>query len=230
MAIVTRAGKGAALTHTEMDNNLTELNTRPDGQTFPSDPTVGIKISGATPDWGWVDLLGTLITVDGTATETVYIGNIKQPQFAEGDDAYISFHMPHDYVLGSEMYIHIHWSHNTAIVTGGTVTWAFETTYSKGHNQDYFRTPVIITVASSGSTIPYQHIIAETVATTPGGSAVLLNTNDMEIDGIIICRIYLDSNDLLTTGATVNPFVHYVDLHYQSTGIGTKNKAPNFYS
>ncbi len=25
-------------------------------------------------------------------------------------------------------------------------------------------------------------------------------------------------------------FVHFVDLHYQSSGIGTKNKSPNFYT
>jgi hypothetical protein len=52
----------------------------------------------------------------------------------------------------------------------------------------------------------------------------------MEVDGIIMCRLYLDSNDIITSGGTVNPFVHFVDLHYQSTGIGTKGKAPNFYN
>ena len=27
-----------------------------------------------------------------------------------------------------------------------------------------------------------------------------------------------------------DPFCHEVDIHYQSTGMATKNKAPNFYT
>jgi hypothetical protein len=26
------------------------------------------------------------------------------------------------------------------------------------------------------------------------------------------------------------PFLHYVDIHYQSTGIGTKQKSPPFWT
>jgi hypothetical protein len=231
MAIVKRLVKGSPLTHAELDNNFEELDKIPNGKTFPKNSDIGIKIDVDDPDWGWMDMEGYVDLMGGQGTYQLYRGNIKQIQLQEGQDAYVSFHVPHDYVPGSELYIHIHWSHASTGVTGGTVTWVFETTYSKGHNQAYFIEPVNISVVDDASAIQYQHRIAETVATTPGGSAVLLDTNQIEVDGIIITRLYLDSNDILTSDAsTVHPFVHFVDLHYQSNGLPTKNKAPNFYN
>lgn len=230
MAIITRAEKGSALTHNELDNNFVELETSPDGKIFPKTSGVGIKVDVDAPTYPWFDLEGIVSTSSGSAVHNLYIGGIKQPQFEEGQDAYVSFHMPHDYIPNSEMYIHTHWSHNSTVVTGGTVTWAFETIYAKGHNQEPFKTPVNISVIDTANPVQYQHQIAETQATSVGGSAVTLATEDMEVDGIIVCRLYLDSNDLETSdGSIVNPFIHFADLHYQSSGIGTKNKAPNFY-
>lgn len=227
MAIITRTSKGSALTHAEMDNNLTELDKIPTGKVFPKTSGVGIKIDTDNPAFGWHDIIGAITFGQGTSTFEIYRGGIKQAQFAEGQDSYVSFHMPHDYLQGSPIYIHAHWSHNSAVVTGGTVTWAFETIYAKGHNQTAFSAPVIIAVIDYASSIQYQHMIAETVA-SDGGS--VLNTNDLEVDGVIISRLYLDSNDIQTSnGSTVNPFVHFVDIHYQSTGLPTKNKAPNFW-
>ena len=40
----------------------------------------------------------------------------------------------------------------------------------------------------------------------------------------VIC--YLAAN---TMDGGALPFLSFCDIHYQSTGIGTKNKAPNFY-
>ena len=230
MSIITRESKGSALTHSEMDNNLNELDKIPDGKIFPNTKGVGIKISGTTSDFGWHDIIGNVTAGQGTSSYQNYIGNIKQAQFSEGEDAYIGFHIPHDYLPNSPIYIHAHWSHNSSVVTGGTVTWGFETIYAKGHNQSAFDLPVIITVAQAVSIIPYQHLIAETVASTVGGSPVLLDTSNIEVDGIIQTRLYLDSNDIQTSNASiVKPFVHFVDIHYQSTGLPTKNRAPNFW-
>lgn len=227
MTIITRTSKGSALTHAEMDNNLSELDKIPTGKVFPKTSGVGIKIDTDNPEFGWHDLIGYINSGQGTSTFQTFSGGIKQAQFAEGQDAYVSFHMPHDYLQGSPIYIHAHWSHNSTVVTGGTVTWVFETIYAKGHQQAPFSTPKLISVVQSASTVQYEHMIAETVASDGGG---LLTTNDLEVDGIIMSRLYLDSNDLQTSNASVvNPFVHFVDIHYQSTGLPTKNKAPNFW-
>lgn len=234
MAIVTREEKGSQLTHTEMDNNFKELENSPNGKTFPKTQNTGIKIDTDDPDFGWHDIPGFLYgdtTQSGTADMMSYRGGIKARQFHEGDESFVDFHIPHDYVMGTPIYIHVHWSHISTVVTGGSVTWAFEIMYAKGHNQAAFPAPVVVSVVDNINTTQYQHQVAEGVASTDGGSAVSLNTNDLEVDGIIQCRLYLDSNDIITSDASlVHPFAHFVDIHYQSTGVPTKNKAPDFWT
>lgn len=232
MAIVLYSEKGSALTKVEHDNNFDELNKIPNGKIFPKDSGVGILIDSDAPDWGWYDLIGELKVYGdvGDATRVMYRGGIKALQFDENDSAYVDLHIPHDYAPNTPIYIHVHWSHTSTECTGGSCTWGFEAMYAKGHNQAAFEAPVNISVIQSGSTTQYQHLIAETIASDVGGSAVTLDTGDLEVDGIIQCRVYLDSNDLTTSGAPVVPFAHFVDIHYQSTGLATKNKSPDFWT
>lgn len=234
MAITTRADKGSALTHGEMDENITDLRDIPTGKIFPKAKDLGIKIDTDAPDWGWHDLVGTLsIAAIGTpaALET-YRGGIYAYRFdAEGKEAFIDFHMPHDYVTGTEIYIHAHWSHDSTLVTGGSVTWGFELMYAKGHNQAAFPAPITASVIDPVNTTQYQHQVGETICSSSGGSGTTINTDDLEVDGIIQCRVYLDSNDIVTSDLSpVHPFVHFVDIHYQSTGLPTKNRAPDFWT
>lgn len=230
--IILRETKGLELTHSEMDNNFDELDKIPTGKTFPKGQNLGIKIDTDDPDYGWYDLDGTLrLSATGpTAEYATYRGGIQAVQFDEGDEAFIDFHMPHDYAQGTDIHIHTHWSHNSTIVTGGSVTWGFELMYAKGHRQAAFPAPVTPVVVDAAEPIQYFHHIAEVQASQTGGSAGALVLEDLEVDGIIQCRVYLDSNDITTTGGVVTPFVHFVDIHYQSTGIPTKNKAPDFWT
>lgn len=177
---------------------------------------------------GWADLLGTIHSRGVGATDpnwATYSAGIKQYEFAVNDEVWHEFHIPHDYVPGTDLYIHAHWSLNVGSISED-ISWRFETCYAKGHNQAAFSTPsTISTGAVASSTTQYQHIISEVQLSTSGGGAGLLDTDDLEVDGVILCRTYLYAN----TGATA-PFLHFVDIHYQTTGVmGTKNKAPDFY-
>jgi len=234
MTIITRSGKGSQLTHTELDTNFTDLRDGLNAR-LPKTSGTGIKIGGEGDDtFGWHDLTGPLQIDSDDANRALmqtYRGVLKQRQFIEAvSEAYVDFHIPHDYLPGSAIYIHAHWSHNSALVTGGSVTWKFDAMYAKGHTQQAFSAPVPITVAQSANTTQYMHMIAETAASTPGGSAVQLDTDLMEVDGIIQCLVSLDSNDITSSGAVPDPFVHQVDIHYQSIGAPTKQRAPDFYT
>lgn len=233
MAIVTRAGKGSQLTHAELDNNFTELEQIPEGKVFPKTVNKGIKVDTAAPDFGWHDLVGNLYTAGlggSAASYAIYRGGIQALQFDEGDEAKIDLHMPHDYAMGTPIYIHVHWSHASTVVTGGSCTWAFEVMYAKGHDQGVFEAPITASVVANASTTQYRHLVSETVLSDNGGSATTLDTNMLEPDGIIQIRAYLDSNDMTTSDlSVVAPFIHFVDIHYQSNGIPTKNKAPGFW-
>jgi hypothetical protein len=234
MSITTRAAKGSRLTHAELDTNFTDLR---DGVALmvPKAAGSGIKVDSlGTPTYAWHDLHSVLHTDPGQPTTpdfVTYRGGIKARQFAENDEAYIEFHIPHDYVPGTEILIHAHWSHTGALVTGGSVTWGFEISYAKGHTQQAFSEPILVTVAQNASTTQYMHMIAETTMTSEAGGLTTLPIGDMEVDGVLNCRVYLDSNDMTVSGGGVPlPFLHFVDLHYQSTNVGTKNKVPSFYA
>lgn len=234
MAITLRQAKGTELTIAEVDTNFTDLR---DGVNLmvPKTKGVGLKVDSlGTPTFGWHDLLGILTVDEGSPQEAdmvAYRGGIKARQFPVGKEAFIDFHMPHDYVPGTDIFIHVHWSHTSLFVTGGSVTWGLETMYSKGHNQGAFSAPITIAIQQSASTTQYQHMIAETAASTPGGSGTQFDTAILETDGIFQSRIYLDSNDLtVSAGGIPDPFVHFVDIHYQSTGVPTKQRQPDFWT
>jgi hypothetical protein len=217
-----------------MDTNFTDLRDGIGGLQIPKTQNTGIKVDSlGTPTFAWHDLTATLYAASGgqPATFNTYRNGIRQWQFvAESDELFCDFHLPHDYDIGTDLHIHVHWSHASATVTGGSVTWAFELTYAKGHDQGAFPASKTVTVQQNASTTQYQHMVAETTATTVGGSGTQFDTDDMEPDGLLICRFYLDSNDITDSVVVPDPFVHAVDVHYQSTGVGTKAKVPDFWT
>lgn len=235
MTITTRAGKGSALTHAEMDENFTDLRDGIDAK-VPKTKGTGIKVdSTGTPTFGWHDLIGNVFVPDPAGptapTYNTYIGGLKQYQFTVGDEVQATYHLPHDFLPASQIFIHVHWSHNSTLVTGGSVTWGFELTYSKGHNQAPFSAPINIVEVQNGSTTQYQHLVCEAPASVTGGGANLLDSDLLEPDGVIIGRVYLVANNLtVSSGPVPEVFFHTADIHYQSTNVPTKNRLPDFWT
>ena len=233
MTITLRATKGSELTHNELDQNFIDLR---DGVNLmvPKTQNTAIKVdSQGTPSYAWHDLHSTIHTNPADpGSEPAFVpyrGNIHARQLEVGDECYIEFHIPHDYVMGSEMFIHTHWSHNDNAVSGGGVTWGFEISYAKGHNQAPFSDPILVAVTQAASSTQYQHMVAETSITSVSGGATSLPVGQIEVDGVMIVRCWLDSNTMVSSNPQPQPFLHFIDLHYQSTNIGTKNKAPGFW-
>jgi len=199
---------------------------------LPKTSTSGIKVDTTTPTFGWRDITGEITNAGGAnkPTNTTYRGGIDQFRFSAGDESIIRYHIPHDYVAGTDIHIHVHWSHISAIVTGGTITFTAESIYAKGHNQTAFSAPVTGTFVGTASTTQYQHIISETQYSASSPAGLQLDTDDLEPDGVILIRLEMTTNNITSSGAVPDPFIHEVDIHYQSTNIGTKDKAPDFYT
>jgi hypothetical protein len=229
MPIIYRSEKGQDLLPEEVDDNFRQLEEIPDGKIFPKTKGVGIQIDRADPDFGWKDIVGT--SKGGLSTSPpsseVYQGGIRQYRFEVGDDIVYDYHLPHDYAPDTDIFIHTHWSHNNSDVTAGSVTWQIEAMYAKGFNQSFFLTPILVNIVASASTIRYQHMTSEIQLSAPGGVGGLLDTNLLEVDGILIVKVVLTAN---TMDNLAKPFLHTTDIHYQSTGIPTKNKAPDFWT
>jgi len=204
----------------------------------------GIKIDMTEPTFGWRDLTGPTTTTNTGATKpshTAYNGAVDGFQFGDGDEESYEFHIPHDYVPGTDIYLHVHWSQTSATATGGTIDFKYFAVYAKGHNQDeaagsFTSTPITATFSSidindGGSGLnQYQHFVTEVIISGASATAALFDRDDIEPDGVIQLTLEMDSNNLTNSGAVLDPFIHEADIHYQSTNIATKNKAPNFYT
>lgn len=205
-----------------------------DNIVLPKTSGTGIKIDTASPTMGWRDITQDISVrgIGGTDPAfNVYINGIRQQQFSVNDECFLEIHIPHDWDPTTDLHIHAHWSHNATTVTGGSVTWAFECTTAKGFNQAAFAATVTPTAQQNASTTRYQHMIAETQLTAASPSASQIARSAIEVDGVVLCRAYLSANAMTVSGGGVpEPFLHFVDLHYQTTNIGTKNKAYPFYT
>lgn len=198
----------------------------------------GIKIDPALPTFGWRDIVGQIIPrASGSPAPafTAFRGtNILEYAFQTGDKIdNISFHMPHDYVVGTDIYLHVHWGHNGTAISGSfVITWYVS--YAKGHQQGLFNSEltVIQTISTPNiATVPqWQHRIDEIQLSNTGGDITHIDKALLEPDGIIKVALTTTTISTITGSATSNlPYILFVDVHYQSTNIATKNKIPNFY-
>ena len=203
----------------------------------------GVKIDPASPDYGWADIIGDQLAKNTGATKptlTAYNGDVEGYQFGNGDRVFLTYHIPHDYVIGTDVHLHIHWSENTGNATGGTIDFKYFAVYAKGWNQATGSTFTSTPITASFSSIDindgasglnqYQQHITEVIISGPSATAALFDRDDLEPDGIIELTLEMDTNSL-TGGGVGNPFIHVGDLHYQTTGhMGTKSRDFNFYT
>lgn len=220
----------SVLGHTHITETI-----KPSEIQLPKTSGAGIKVDITTPTWGWRDLEGVEITdVLGAnaATLTLYQTPVREYAYSVGDIMDIRFHIPHDLVPNTDMFIHFHWSHiGTAI--SGNMSVNCSSTYAKGHNQANFPAPKVVPITYATTNIAttpaFRHRIEEAAWSSAGGSATLFDTALLEVDGLILMNLAVTAIPTITGGTSNEPFIHRVDLHYQSTNIATKAKAPNFY-
>lgn len=185
----------------------------------------------------WKVLTGSLIARTGGLTDPTFVAfrgaACDAYAFSASDELQVWFHIPHDYALGTDLYLYCHWAHNGTSITGD-MTWAYAATYAKGHNQSEFPAEVTgsITYATTdiATTPRWRHRIDEIQLTagTPSGSQI--DTDIIEVDGLLAVNISASAIPTIGGGSPNEPFLLMVDLHYQANMHGTLNKSPNFYS
>lgn len=174
--------------------------------------------------YGWRDLEGTIDTRVGSTNPTwTIIG--AGPFYAYSfnyttqDEAFITYHVPHDIVPNSDIHFHLHY-----MVSGtDTNTVKFECTYSyaKGFDQEAFNTAgTTLSLEQAPSGTAHQHMIVESDAITIPGLT--------EPDGLVMFHFKRVSNGGTNNADTV--YVLEADIHYQSTNASTPGRAPNFYA
>lgn len=203
----------------------------------------GMKVDLLNPTFGWRDIIGPIEIKTAGATDpvwAVYRGSIYAYTFDTATaEAFFTFHVPHDYVPGTDMHVHMHWSQIVVDSGGaagvpGNIEWSFDITYADGHGTaggaaDPFVAPITVTVVQQASTTQYGHMIAEVQFSNNGGTGGLLDSNTFRVDGLVLVRAYRTKGNAADT-LNQAPFGHTCDIHYQSNNSATKNKSPDFYT
>jgi len=195
--------------------------------------TSGIKVGNDNGDFSWRDIIGRVQSDplgSNAPTKAVFRTGVNGFAYGTGDQLDCVYHIPHDYVPGSDLFIHLHWMHNGTAISG---TFDFDCVATYADRDGLFGTPVslAITEAVNITTHPrYFHRVLEVQLSTSGGSASQLDSDSIEVDGVIQLTFTADDSALTITGGTTTPFVSTADVHYQSRNIGTKNKDPDFYA
>jgi hypothetical protein len=172
-------------------------------------------------NYGWRDITSD-ISVKGTGTNNPSWATVRNGISAYTfsattmQEAWVNFHINHDYAVGTPIYLHVHWI-NPGTNTG-TVRWGFEYTIAKGHQQEAFpaTTTAYVEQASSGQ---FVHMIGEISSGISSAS--------LEPDALILVRVFRDAAHVNDTCTNAVALV-MSDVHYQANKWATKNKAPNF--
>jgi hypothetical protein len=156
----------------------TALQSFAAGLVVPKTTGTGIKVDTDSPTWGFADLLGNLgVRVTGGVNPvfSAYHGTMYQYSFgtAPGEtELILEFHTPHDYVPGTDWYIHVHWSVNGAGT--GTVNWMYDLAYAKGYGQEDFTGTAgandqVVVGVTQDIAATHVHQIAEVQCSASGG-------------------------------------------------------------
>lgn len=193
----------------------------------------GIQCDPASPAFTWRDLEGRIQPKSsgvGSPTWKTWRGSIKGWAFVAGDIDDLVYHMPHDWVFGSDLDIHVHWTHNGTNISG-SLTMDYTWTYQKGHNQGVYPAEKVLTQSIADLTLAarpqYGSFIDEIPLSSATPGADKIDTAALEVDGLIKISAKATTIPTVTGG---DLFIDYIDIHYLSTNVGTKQKAPDFYS
>lgn len=178
--------------------------------------------------YGWQDLRGSILGShlgqgSNSPTWTVLQNGVYGYTFAESgtNEAWINFHLPHDYVPGTEIHVHVHWLPTNT--NTGVTRWGFEYTLAKGYSQAVFPSTSTIYLEQAASGTALTHQIIET---TVGNG---IPSTNLEPDVIIMARVFRDGSHVNDT-YYASAFCVEFDLHYQSTlDRTTKNKNFPFF-
>jgi hypothetical protein len=171
---------------------------------------------------GWEDLVSPFTALKGAGSSIpTYkdMGNgIYGMNFDPGDSLFATYHVPHLYKIGSDVYPHVHWLCDIPMTAGDQVVWTIKyVTAPIGGSLTATTTTAVLTHTSDGTEGAGQHIITEV---NPADAFPL-----PEIDALLMLEVEMTSS---TVTGTEQIFGLVIDLHMEVDGRRTSTKASPF--
>ena len=180
---------------------------------------------------GWKDLITQVVSHGGTTGPAwvkfrdgiyLYAFPCNSPR-----EVLATFHIGHDYKMGTNIFPHFHFTVNDRHHTG-VVRIGFEYTLAKGHAQsegstfDSTRIVFTHTLVDTSKDDRFKHFVTEV---SVEDSIPFMN---IEPDTIILMRIFRDANSSQDT-FPADIFGITADLHYEAGQHATPQKSPDFF-
>jgi len=225
------------MTYEEYILNKTEDTVFGGSLVVPSEINKGIKVNGGSNTVSIMDLKGILIIdrvgVNAPSLE-VYKTGIEDFAYASGDKQRWRMHVEHWDQIGGDKYLHAHIRHNGTAISGDLVI-TFDICHNYGHSRPGSPDPIQIvqTVASADIATKmsqYDTLIEDILMAQSGGGAGLIDSDNWLPDDDILITMTVTTLPTITGGTTNRVFIPYCDIHCGSTNVGTKNRAPDFWS
>ncbi len=202
---------------------------------LPSTKGEGLLIESG---YSWVDLIGPISPRTlGTSSAMLYPFNEQTTGWAHraGSEGDLTYHVPHDYAPNTDTFIHVHWGHNGTDIQGTLKLKLYVSIAKRTYPATPFSAPIMIPLEITGLNITnsprWAHRVDEVALSTVSGTGGTLLNSLIETDGLIQVHYEVDTIPSISGSTEVNlPYIQTIDIHMQSTSIGTKNKDPDFWS
>lgn len=157
---------------------------------------------------------------DGSGSQGIYSLGFDN---TSEEEVYMALQMPHDWIQGSDVYPHVHWSDVTAGTQNERVCWGLEYTIQDEGAVIPLTTIILGNTVEDWSSgdliIQYHHY------TTPIGSGIDMS-GITGTSAIILCRLF---RNVSGSGGDLDDFgedavMLEFDIHYEANKIGTSEK------
>lgn len=192
--------------------------------------STGLKVGKISPTHGYVDVVGQIYPDTGgpdAPSLLTWRGANRRFAYGAADRMGTEIHIPHSSIR-DDMYLHFHWGHNGTAISGDLVL-AISVDHTKGHRAAGGGTYTQTFTIPSASLAQYASDITDFIIANDGGGVGLMDYNDIEVDDSINISMIVTSIPTIT-GGSGKPFIWNADIHAKSSGVGTKNRLPNFYT
>lgn len=136
--------------------------------------------------------------------------------FDNGDEAFFTLQMPHSYMLGTDLYVHVHWTPADRGVaeSGKTVAWKLD--YSIADLNEVFPASATLDLTDTCDGVNHKQQMTPQVVISPTGIT--------KLSAMFVCRIYRDAGDTWAGGpaAAELPVLLEVDIHFQIDSPGSR--------